>query len=357
MGYADTGVRAWSRAGTLAQRSPGVAAAWHPRRNGEWTPDDADAMSNRKAWWLCPECGHEWEATVSNRTRGRGCPSCAGRVIIVGADDLSSVNSVLADEWHPTRNGAVTPEQIGPNAHRKSWWLCRTCGREWQARVARRTAGAGCPSCTSLQATHPDIARQWHPTLNATLTAAAVTSGSGRNLWWQCSACGHEWRARVWSRTNGAGCPACSGRVATPGVNDLATVNPELAGQWHPDQNGTLTPNQVTARSKVSVWWKCPACTHAWVAPVARRTKGHGCPACAGRVAAPGVNDLATVNPGLARQWHPTLNGDLTPQQVTAGTRTKAWWSCPTCAHDWEATVKSRSQGRGCPACAGQVGR
>ena len=30
-------------------------------------------------WWLCPVCGHEWEAFVKSRARGVGCPACANR--------------------------------------------------------------------------------------------------------------------------------------------------------------------------------------------------------------------------------------------------------------------------------------
>jgi hypothetical protein len=41
------------------------------------TPFDVVAGSNKKVWWQCLENpGHEWQATVINRTKGRGCPYC-----------------------------------------------------------------------------------------------------------------------------------------------------------------------------------------------------------------------------------------------------------------------------------------
>jgi rubrerythrin len=66
-------------------------------------------------------------------------------------------------------------------------------------------------------------------------------------------------------------------------------------------------------------------------------------------------NCLAAVNPSLATEWHPTKNGDVTPNNMMSGSSKKAWWQCPVCGHEWEAVVASRSVGNGCPACAGHV--
>jgi hypothetical protein len=70
-----------------------------------------------------------------------------------------------------------------------------------------------------------------------------------------------------------------------------------------------------------------------------------------------GINDLATVNPELAKEWHPTKNGDLTPDMVNVDSNRKVWWQLPyddpkTGEHfdfEWEATVANRNKGMGCP--------
>ena len=69
-----------------------------------------------------------------------------------------------------------------------------------------------------------------------------------------------------------------------------------------------------------------------------------------------GFNDLATTHPKIAAQWHSGLNGQLTPQMVTAGSHKKVWWICVE-DHVWKAVVYSRTgkQQRGCPVCAGTV--
>ena len=89
---------------------------------------------------------------------------------------------------------------------------------------------------------------------------------------------------------------------------------------------------------------------------VANRTSGNGCAVCAGKRVQVGYNDLATTDPAIAAEWHPTKNGDLTPQGVTRGSSRKVWWLCPECGHEWQATVSSRTSGSGCPVCPSSNG-
>lgn len=131
----------------------------------------------------------------------------------------------------------------------------------------------------------------------------------------------------------------------------LATTYPQIAAEWHPSKNGDLTPETVTAHNGKKVWWKC--CKgHEWQAIIENRTKdGNGCPYCSGRRAIPGENDLATMYPDLAKEWHPTKNGELTPQIVKPGTTKKVWWICGE-GHEWPAIIRNRVQSNGgCPVC------
>ncbi len=64
---------------------------------------------------------------------------------------------------------------------------------------------------------------------------------------------------------------------------------------------------------------------------------------------------LAETNPEIAKQWHPTKNGDLKPANISYGAEQKVWWQCSNVEdHEWEAKVYIRNQGRGCPFCSGR---
>ena len=150
----------------------------------------------------------------------------------------------------------------------------------------------------SLAATHPDLANQWHPTKNGDLAPTDVVAGTAKKIWW-FGECGHEWEAGGVSRSrNGTGCPFCTNRRVLRGYNDLATTHPHLAREWHPTKNGDLTPHDVLAGSGKKYWW-FGTCSHEWNAAVSHRSRGVGCPVCAGVSILAGDNDLATTIPRL----------------------------------------------------------
>ena len=207
-----------------------------------------------------------------------------------------------------------------------------------------------------IENNRPELLAQWHTKQNGNLTPKDVFAGGKTKLWWICEI-GHEYRATANDRTTGkTSCPICAGKKVLTGFNDLATKNPEIAAQWHPEKNGDLTPEKATTFSNKKVWWQC-ALGHEYQAWVADRAKGKGCPYCAGKRVLAGFNDLATKEPMLAIQWHQELNGDLTPEMGTPGSNKKVWWKCPV-GHVWQAYIYSRTRTTGktgCPVCAGVV--
>lgn len=139
----------------------------------------------------------------------------------------------------------------------------------------------------SLRVTHPVLALEWSHERNDR-TPEEVTAGSNRAVWWRCRL-GHEWRATVYSRAlKRAGCPRCAraGRVRYAG--SLATTHPRVASEWHPERNGGLGPESVSAGSARAAWWRCAA-GHEWRAAIGNRArKGTGCPVCFRRLPEPG---------------------------------------------------------------------
>ena len=60
--------------------------------------------------------------------------------------------------------------------------------------------------------------------------------------------------------------------------------------------------------------------------------------------------------PELVKEWHPTKNGDLTPEDFTYGSGKKVWWLCPK-GHEWETKINKRTRKdkpTGCPNCSGK---
>lgn len=278
---------------SLATEFPELMKEWHPTLNADVSPEELLPGTHRKVWWKCSN-GHEWSAQIKARVNGTGCPVCSNRRVLAGENDLATTHPEIAAQWHPTKNGTRTPRSVVSGHHAKVWWRCPK-GHEWQATIlSRTTTGNGCPVCAGkvvipgqndLASAYPAIASQWHPTKNGTLTPEQVTSFSNRKAWWVCDK-GHEYYAIISHRVqNASDCPYCSGRKVLAGFNDLATIEPKIAEQWHKELNGDLTPQMVTIGSHKKVWWQC-AEGHIWKAIIYSRTGARktGCPVCSGKV-------------------------------------------------------------------------
>lgn len=282
---------------TLAQwmeTHPELFGEWDSSANVDISPEQVTFGSKKKAWWRCNE-GHTWYAAIYSRTSGESkCPYCSGKRVIVGRNDLASINKEALELWDTEKNGALLPEKISGYSHRLVWWRCEN-GHSWQARVDSVTfMKSGCPYCdgkkvatgeNDLATVKPQTALEWCGELND-LSPEEITSGSKKKAWWQCEL-GHRWQASVQTRGGkiNANCPYCAGRRVLEGFNDLATTHPQLASEWCYEHNNGVLPTQVMKGAHRKVFWKCGE-GHVWEAYIFARSKenGTGCPVCAGRV-------------------------------------------------------------------------
>lgn len=212
----------------------------------------------------------------------------------------------------------------------------------------------------SLAEKFPDIAAQWDYERNGDLTPNKVSYGSNLIVWWKCSVCGHSYQKRIANRTapsrrsaESNKCPICLGRVIIPGFNSLKALHPELLDEWDFEKNAEIDPDTLPPSYRKNVWWKCPN-GHSYASRPGNRVynTGGNCPYCSSQKLCRETS-LGVVNPELAKEWHPTKNGGLTPFDVFASTNKYIWWLCPICGYEWKAKGSNRNVGkRGCPHCA-----
>jgi hypothetical protein len=322
----------------LATTHPEIAARAHG-----WDPTTVTKGSGKAKEWIC-EDGHTYKSPIQTQTTGGGCSVCSGRQIIVGSNDLATLEpdvAAQANGWDPTT--------VTVSSGRKMPWIC-PFGHTWNATVASRSNHtSNCPTCSGKQVLkgfndlatiEPEIASQahgWDPT--------TVSKGSKQIKEWKCKE-GHLWNSEIYRRTGPerSGCPTCSNYKILVGFNDLASKFPEIGKQAY-----GWDPTTVTAGSSEKREWICEN-GHRWSAVVTSRTNlKSGCPVCIGRKVLVGLNDLATTHPELAKS---SVGWD--PSTVSFGSNKIRRWLCAK-GHEFDAPVSARvGRNRGCPYCAGQ---
>lgn len=397
--------------------NPNLAKEWNYEKNADLKPENFMPNSHKKVWWKCSK-GHEWQATIANRNKGRDCPICNTEsntsfpeyAILyylekyrIKAIHTYKEKGYELDIYIPSKNIAIeydggyyhknkTKKDLDKNLKCKNDGIKLYRIREGLSslndssidyivdknqknlteviqKVLSKIIGINVDvdlqrdaieienlreyteKENSLLATNPALAKEWNYEKNGNLRPEYLLANSNKKVWWKCKN-GHEWESTVANRNNGQGCPICASKKVLKGFNDLTTINPKLASEWNNEKNDNLRPEDFTAGSHQKVWWKCSK-RHEWQATIASRNRGSGCPYCSSQRVSIGVNDLATANPRLAKEWNLDKNGDLKPEDVTANSGKKVWWKCDK-GHEWQAIIASRNSGNGCPYCSGK---
>lgn len=181
-----------SRDNCLAIMNPEVAKLWHPTLNGDLTPYDVTPGSDKKVWWKGKDCDHEWERRI-NYKKNLNCPYCNGRKVSK-ENNLAITHPHLAKQWHPAKNGTLTPYDVKPGSNRKVWWQCEK-GHEWMTVISSRASlNLGCKYCSGQRATNdnnlvihnPSLAKQWNHNKNTKKPEDYLPS-SNYKMWWICN--------------------------------------------------------------------------------------------------------------------------------------------------------------------------
>ena len=86
-------------------------------------------------YWIC-SVGHEWQESVSNRTKRHkaDCKVC---------NSIGYRMSSLQEEWDIANKESFY--EISANSNKKIIWKCKQCYYLWRSSVANRFRGSGCP--------------------------------------------------------------------------------------------------------------------------------------------------------------------------------------------------------------------
>lgn len=203
----------------LASTHPELIKEWDFEKNSI-SPYEVSAGMARIVWWICP-LGHSYDMRIISRAGKQkcGCPYCSvpAKRLLKGFNDFQTKYPLLAKEWHPVKNGKLTPDSVMSGSAKKVWWLGR-CGHEFEQPIVKRVYGGGCPYCShqkllkgfnDFATTNPEMLAEWDYSKND-VQPTEIGIGTHRKIWWKCPF-GHSYQAYPSNRCGYAhsGCTIC----------------------------------------------------------------------------------------------------------------------------------------------------
>jgi len=324
---------------------PELATEWHPTKNKALIPEDILYHSNKRVWWQCAN-GHEWQATINNRSKGKGCPYCASRKPSRD-NNFGRLHPELLAEWHYQKNPRE-PNSYTPKSSRKVWWLCAR-GHEWEARIDNRViGGTGCPKCTNQQSKNELRIYTELASVFDRVHHRHKVNGIELDVYLPEHNLAIEYDGKYWHRDKANKDQEKQQKLEALGINLLRIREAPLK---------QLGSHDIVIKTGSLLTKKAMNQIVAFIDPDSSYLKVKGFTAedtylkYLDYFPSPfPEKSLAKVMPELAAQWHPTKNAPLTPENFTDRVAFKAWWQCKE-GHEWQASIKSRTRGNGCPYC------
>jgi len=261
------------------------SARTHPRFDRFWATDlndvsyaEVHARSNRRKFFYRCDRGHVRESTPQNFTRNPTCQTCRW-------GSLAAMRPDLLKEWDWQKNTA-DPYSIAPHSRTRGWWKCAKRNHPgWEAAVANRLKGDGCPTCSNRNiipfvndflTVQPHLEVEWARDLNSVDPRTLPPGKGDTKYWWRCPR-QHPYEATIATRVRGTGCPYCANTQVWPGFNDLATRFADIVAEF--DAANNTDPTQVLPSSHRWIW-TCIRAGHTYAISAHARRRAGGCARC-----------------------------------------------------------------------------
>ena len=340
---------------------------WDNEKNS-LDPKKTPANSTEKAFWKCKKCGYEWSTLITSRYHGNDkCPCCeTGKKIYPGVNDIVTLVPEIMTEWDEEKNKKEGISIVGEGVESKKManWKCPVCGKRFRKIIGFRvyrlengsyqfrpcTHGNNVPKVSDI----PELMKFWDKNKNI-LNPEETPINSKEKAFWKCKKCGYEWKSSISTRYGSSDkCMCCDYRkVIRPGINDVATLIPEIMTEWDEEKNKkegiSIAGEGIGSRTKA--YWKCPICgKESYIAIGSRIIKKkdgtYHFRSCLHK-----NNIKVSEVPELMRFWDGDKN-TLDPSKTISSSHSRAFWKCKKCGYEWETTISSRNNDHGkCICC------
>lgn len=322
------------------------------------TVQDISSGSAKKIYWKC-EQGHSYEMSAVNKIKSRGCPFCHNKRVMAGENDLvtwckDNGRTQILDDWNYEKN-MVLPNEITYGSNVKAWFKCHICGYEWQTVVNSRTIQhSDCRMCSRrINSSFPEQCVFYYVSIffpDAVNGDRSILDGRELDIWVPSLRFAVEYDGKKWHKNDSKDIEKdklCKDRgiilyrIREKGCKELNSADSILFEYEYGDWNAL---SKIIIEILEDVGMKnCDVniSRDEYIVKEKYYTQSL-------------ANSLGSLYPQLAKEWHPTKNGKITPDLIIAETHDLYHWLCPE-GHTYKASPKNRIRmNSNCPYCSGQ---
>jgi hypothetical protein len=348
---------------SFAEKYPDLTKEWAYERN-PILPNELAPKSNYSAWWKC-KFGHEWHATIVNRTHNHSnCPYCTNQTsrleIFVYCECMKlfknvkwreKIYNVECDVFLSDNNIAIEIDG--------EYWHRNKLGRD---RLKQNIIIRNNISLFRIRE-HllPEISgniivyNKSEEYIDIFIRLLRLITKRFPKLIFADYINNRKQLAKSEFNKIVANLPS------PPIGNSLLFTSPLQSKEWDYARNYPLRPEMFTKGSMQKVFWICHM-KHSWEAVIKNRiARGSNCPVCnnlsrSSRTIKRFVNIIGSLqekHPELLNEWDWSKNNILGffPDKMTSGSVAHVWWRCDK-GHSWQTQIITRTRHlSGCPYC------
>jgi very-short-patch-repair endonuclease len=351
------------------------AKYWSNKNNLK--PNEISKGSDKKIYFNCDKCNHEFLIQLNIVSRGGWCNYCSNTKLCQNNDcELCFNKSFASNEkskyW--SNKNEVTPRQIFKSTAKKYLFNCDKCKHEFTNDPAHISIGRWCPYCCIPQkqlcgninckdcfdksfASH-EKSKYWSN--KNELKPEFVLKMGDKKIWFNCNVCNHEFQSQIKGITKGNWCPYCSnhqlcGVENCIGCFDKSFASHDKSKYW--SNKNELKPRQIFSGSGNKFLFNCDKCNHEFDKTICDITgnKNGWCPYCANKKMCIDDNCNDCFNKSFASHekviyW--SSKNKENPRHLFQGDSNKYLFNCNKCNHEFDAILYNIKTGYWCPYCS-----
>ncbi len=343
-------------------------------------PNEISKGSDKKFYFNCDKCNHEFIMQLNVVTRGGWCNYCSNNKLCDNNCCNICFNKSFASHekskyW--SDKNELKPRQIFKVSAKKYIFNCDKCKHEFINNPSHVINGRWCPYCCIPQkqlcgnlscrdcfdksfASH-EKAKYWSD--KNELKPELVLKMGDKKIWFNCDKCNHDFEKQIKYVSKDGWCPYCNSSKLCDNSSCITCFNLSFASNekskyW--SNKNELKPRQISKGNGEKYWFDCDKCNHDFEKTIGDVTgyKCGWCPYCANKKMCDDEEckdcfDKSFASHEKVKYW--SQKNKENPRKLFQGDSNKYWFDCNKCNLDFETILYNVKSGYWCPFCCNKT--